>query len=152
MGWDSLAFIGDLAGGALNLGGQVIGFTGETVVGAGQAVWGAGEAVYGAGENVIEYMGTEDFERLAQLGAQGYGLYANVQKQKAAANAAQKFGGQVVVPYPVGAVGGPSPKGGFQTIVDVAAAPQPKKGELIGKDELMIIAIGISAFLLLRTL
>jgi len=137
-------FLGDVGGGILNLGGQVVGFAGETVVGAGQAV-------YGAGENLVEYMGTEDFERIAKLGAQGYGMYLNAQQQKAAANAAQKFGGQVVIPYPVGTVGGPAPKGGFQTIADVAG-PESKNGKFLGEDQIKIVAIGIVAFLILRTL
>lgn len=146
-----IEFIGGLGAGALTLGGQVIGFGGELAWGAGEAAWGAGQAAWGAGENIIEYLGTEDFERIAQLGAQGYGMYLNYEQQRAAAKAAQRFGGQVVIPYPVGTVGGPSPKGGFQTIVDVGM-PKEKNGPFFGKAELRTIATGIIAFLILRAL
>lgn len=143
-------FLGNVGSGALDLGGAVI----DVGWSAGQAVYGAGESVYGFGGDVIEYMGTEDGQALAKLAAQGYGQYASALKQKAAVKATQKFGGQVVVPYPVGAVGAPSPQGGFQTLFDIDTGQpgQPKDGAGIGEKEIKIIAIGVVAFLILRTL
>jgi len=147
-------FLGDVGGGALELGGNVIGFGADVAWGAGQAVYGVGETVYGAGEGIIEFMGSEDGKALANLAGQGYGMYANIQKQKAAARATQKFGGQVVVPYPVGAVGGPSPQGGFQTIGDILippgqAAAMAKPVDAIAPEKLMLYAgVGLAAYLL----
>ncbi len=144
MGWESLEGLGDFFGGAWEFGGNVIG-------GADDVVWGAGEAVYGAGENIIEFMGTEDGEALAKLAEQGYGMYANIQKQKAAA---QKFGGQVVVPYPVPATPGQPAPGSFQTIGDILippgqAAAMAKPLGAIAPEKLMVYAgVGLAAYLL----
>ena len=143
MGWESLEGLGDILGGAA-----------DVVWGAGAAVYGAGEAVYGAGENIIEFMGTEDGEALAKLAGQGYGMYANIQKQKAAAKASQQFGGQVVVPYPVPATPGQPAPGSFQTIGDILippgqAASSGKSVGAIAPEKLMLYAgVGLGAYLL----
>ncbi len=147
-------FLGDVGGGALELGGNVIGFGADVALGAGQAVYGVGESVYGAGEGIIEFIGTEDGEALAKLVGQGYGMYADIQKQKAAARASQKFGGQVVVPYPVPATPGQPAPGSFQTIGDILippgqAAAMAKPLGAIAPEKLMLYAgVGLAAYLL----
>ncbi|KKN24052.1 hypothetical protein LCGC14_0898760 [marine sediment metagenome] len=122
------------------------------VVGGGGAVVGG---VGGAGAFVTQDLPgiVQDLKPITDLIGQGYSMYTSYQLQKDAAKAALKYGGQVTVPYPVGTVGGPSPKGGFQTIFDIKSGmdegPPPGVSDIDIKKIVPIVAIAGIAYLLL---
>lgn len=124
---------------------------------AGQSMAGTGQFGQPAGATPVNAQGlpgvVQDLKPITDLIGQGYSLYMSYEIQKQAAKAAQKYGGQVAIPYPVGTVGGPSPSGGFQTIVDVKAAelaPTPKPSIVDTKTIVTVGAVAGIGYMLLR--
>ena len=98
------------------------------------AAGGIGAAVGGIGEWIGVPGNVEKVGEIVGVLGQGYGVYQSYEQQKAALKAAQKYGGQVVIPYPVGVAGGPAdPAGIFSSVVDVAMPGQVGPG--LGKEQ-----------------
>ena len=101
------------------------------------AVGGVGGFVDGLGNWIGTPGNVEKIGEIVDVIGKGYGVYQSYEQQKAALKAAQKYGGQVVVPYPAGVAGGPAdsagPAGAFSTVVDIAMPGQGGPG--IGKEQ-----------------
>lgn len=163
VGGAALSTAGAIGSGAWTLGGQVIGMAGQAPAAAwglgGQAVSGVGKMLASTGEFVTQDLPgiVKQMQPVIDVVGQGYTMYQSYEQQRAAAKAAEKYGGQVAVPYPVGVVGGPSPSGGFQTIVDVA---MPGQGAQLAaksgmspedvKKVVTVAAIGTVAYMVLK--
>ena len=155
-------FAGDVGGGVLDLGGQAIGMAGQApgaiVTTGGQLISGAGEWLGGAGKWVVDDLPGQikKMQPILEVVGQGYGVYQSYQQSRAAQEASQAYGGQVVVPYPVGvpSAGPAAQPGQFSTIVDVgmgaqAAAPMSKQET---EQIIKVAAVGGLAYLILTAL
>ena len=154
IGSAALGAAGGLASGAWTLGGQTIGMA-TSLPGT---AWNLGGQVIGTGVNAIKWL--SDKENIAkvkpavELLGQGYSSFQSYEQSRAAQEASQAYGGQVVVPYPVAVAGtgAAARPGQFSTIVDVgmgakAAAPMTKQET---EKIIKTVAVGGLAYLLLK--
>ncbi|KKN30925.1 hypothetical protein LCGC14_0829160 [marine sediment metagenome] len=133
IGSAALGAAGGLASGAWTLGGQTIGMA-TSLPGT---AWNLGGQVIGTGVNAIKWLSDkQNIDKLkpaVELLGQGYSAFQSYEQSRAAQEASQAYGGQVVVPYPVTvpSAGTPARPGQFSTIVDVGmggkAAPMTKQ-------------------------
>ncbi len=135
--------------GVVGLGGDVLDFGWKVGTGALDVVWGAGDFVVNDLAGVVE-----GWKPIVEVLGQGYGLYQSYEQQKAAQKASQRYGGQVVVPYPVATAPGQPAPGGFQTIGDILSPPgqgpaMAKPPGAMDTEKLMLYAgVGLGVYLL----
>ncbi len=131
---DPLGFVLDIGGGIVGLGSNILDFGWKGATGAVDVVWGAGDFLVNDLPGVVKGL-----EPIVEVIGQGYKMYQSYEQQKAAQEAAQRYGGQVVVPYPV-----PTGPGQIVPAQTAAGPPRPmaKPPRAMDTEKLMLYAGG----------